>query len=212
MSKKTRHHLQPIKKPPQKVRNPMTPEQANKTPAGAEGHGTQHTEAQKREHDAKQRGAGSGRDAIAKRAEDANIFPKGKKASDYKPENYEEGKEYDEGDAAAGKLDYEKLAEAQNPEQQIPMRDRRAYLKDQAEKNEAVNDELNARQVEQANNFQQATKIMEDPDLQRDLSMENATAELDRHTPEYVENFRKTRAEILARQSGQPVAKPAPAK
>lgn len=186
----------------------MTVDDANKTPSAAEGRGTQHTEAQKREHDAAQRGG----QAVEKRKKDGDksqepidptVYPEGKTADDYKPENYEAGTDYPEGDPAKGKLDYEKIAEAEQPEQQIAMRDRRAYLLDQAQKNQDANDELNAKQVEQNNRLHVGTAMMQDPDLQRDLSMESAEAEIDMHTPEYVENARKNRAEILDKMAGQ---------
>lgn len=85
--------------------------------------------------------------------------------------------EYAKGDIAKGKIDYEKLSEGQTAEQ-IAARDRRAYLIDQAEKNEAANDELNAIQTEQNKKVQFAQNFIQDPDEMREESMETALAAL----------------------------------
>jgi hypothetical protein len=142
--------------------------------------------------------------AAANRAKDDEAtmppiaFAEGKSAADYEPGNYKEGSEYPEGDATKGKPD---LA---NPVE-IPMRDHRAYLLDQAEKNQRANDELNAMQVEQNRRFNQTNLLLADPDYQRDTSMESAIAEINRHTvgsefdmhsPEAREKRKQSRAAI----------------
>jgi hypothetical protein len=149
-------------------------------------------ERKRQENDAKHRGAGSGESAVANRQKKrdgrGNIiedypegtFAEGKSAADYDPDNYKEGSEFPEGDATKGKPDYQ--ARAEGRVEQLPMRDHREYLKDQALKNERANDELNARQVEQNQNFNKAIGLMNDPDFQRDNSMQTALAEADRHT------------------------------
>jgi hypothetical protein len=141
--------------------------------------------AQRKEH----RGAGSGEKANATRdrnydeSPDERLdFAEGKKADDYTPEAYEPGKEYDEGDATKGKKDFRTVAN--DPSLYIAQRDRRAYLVDQAEKNESANDELNAIQVEQNKRVQPASNLINDPDYQRDNSMQTAIASLERHNPD----------------------------
>lgn len=136
------------------------------------------------------RGAGSGKLANATRRRnpedtlDKNLdFAEGKSAESYKPEAYEPGPEFEEGDATKGKLDY-RTTNDYDPNKFIPIRDRRAYLLDQAAKNESVNDELNAMQVRQNANVQMASNLIHDPDYQRDLSMESAMAELEMHDPD----------------------------
>jgi hypothetical protein len=119
------------------------------------------------------RGAGSGEHANATRDRKSE-------AKSYTP-----GPEYDEGDPAKGKLDPEALAEAETVEQ-IPMRDRRAYLLDQAAKNESANDELNAIQVEQNKRLQFAQAIIQDPDRMREESMETAITALKMHDPDTI--------------------------
>ena len=114
------------------------------------------------------RGAGSGENAVATRSRDYN-----------KPASYPKG------DIAKGRIDPEKLTEGQVVEQ-IAARDRRAYLVDQAERNEAANDELNAIQVDQNKRVQLGQNLIQDPDEQREESMENAVASLKMHDPDNV--------------------------
>jgi hypothetical protein len=135
------------------------------------------------------RGAGSGEKANATRDRNYNEsvdekldFAEGKKAADYTPEAYEPGREYEEGDATKGKLDFRTVAN--DPNNYIAQRDRRAYLVDQAEKNESANDELNAMQVEQNSRVQPGSNLINDPDFQRDNSMQTAIAALERHNPD----------------------------
>jgi hypothetical protein len=137
---------------------------------------------------AEPRGAGTGQQANATR--------------DRKPKDTE----YPKGDIAKGRIDPEALAEAETVEQ-IAMRDRRAYLIDQAEKNEAANDELNAIQVEQNKKVQLAQNIIQDPDVQREESMETAVAALKMHDPDE----RKKRAEAAQKNaaSGRTFGSPA---
>jgi hypothetical protein len=109
---------------------------------------------------------------------------------------YKAGPQYAKGDPAKGR-DPEKDIPMYIKGPQIAMRDRRAYLVDQAVKNESANDEVNAHEV--ANN-QRIAEIMFDaldPDKLRDETTEAALEEIDRHTPEYVEAARKQRQEIL---------------
>jgi hypothetical protein len=115
---------------------------------------------------AEPRGAGSGENAVATRHR-----------------SYNEDVKYAKGDAAKGRVDPVKLTEGQVAEQ-IAARDRRAYLINQAEKNEAANDELNAIQVDQNRRLQLVQNIIQDPDEMRDASMETAVAALKMHDPD----------------------------
>jgi hypothetical protein len=164
------------------------------------------------------RGAGSGEKANATRGrnydespEEHLDFAEGTSAADYKPEAYEEGPEYPEGEAAKGKLDYSTVAA--DPNLYIAQRDRRAYLLDQAEKNQAANDELNAIQVEQNKRVQMASNLVNDPDYQRDKSMETAVAALEMHNTDAKDerikgemDARAARDRKQAEDMGQPVA------
>lgn len=150
------------------------------------------------------RGAGTGENAVATRSRNYNESPdkqldfaEGKKAEDYDPKAYEPGPEYPEGDPADGKLDYRTQNQAADPNLFIPMRDRRAYLIDQAEKNQAANDELNAIQVEQHKRLQVASNLIHDPDYQRDVSMEQAKLQLERHDPD--KKLERIKGEMEAR-------------
>lgn len=115
------------------------------------------------------RGAGSGEHANATRDRRYNEKVK--------------STEYPEGDIEKGRIDFDKLSEGQTAEM-IPMRDRRAYLIDQAEKNEAANDELNAIQVDQNKRVQFAQNLIQDPDQMRESSMETAINALKMHDPD----------------------------
>jgi len=117
------------------------------------------------------RGAGSGENAVATRTRQYNE-PASRDGG---------GKTYPKGDIAKGRLDPDR------PDRLIAHRDRRAFLQDQAEKNEAANDELNAIQVEQNERAMEAFKELDpvlDPDKQRDESMENAVLALREHDPD----------------------------
>lgn len=119
------------------------------------------------------RGAGSGEHAVATR--------------DRQPD--QKASEYAKGDAAKGKID------PKDPDRYIPMRDRRAFLVDQAEKNEAANDELNAIQSEQNTKFMKVMKELDpviDPDRMREESMETAVAALKMHDPEEMKKRAET--------------------
>jgi hypothetical protein len=107
--------------------------------------------------------------------------------------------EYPEGDPDKGALEPE-TALVQN---QIPMRDRRAYLIRQAERNEAANDQLNAIQVAQNRRVAALPALLQDPDYLRETSMETAQAALMTHDPE---NVRKKRAEIAELQKRRRLA------
>lgn len=123
---------------------------------------------------------------------------------------YKAGPQYAKGDPAKGR----------DPERDVPMhikaptvamRDRRAYLVDQAVKNESANDEVNAKQVELNQQASEAMFEALDPDKLRDETTEEALEELDRHTPEGAQKAREQRLKILAanqaRLTGQPIAK-----
>jgi hypothetical protein len=157
------------------------------------------------------RGIGGGEKANATRSRNYNespdehlAFAEGKSAADYKPEAYEPGTEYPEGDPAKGKLDFGTVAV--DPNLYIAQRDRRAYLVDQAEKNEAANDELNAIQVEQNKRVQMASNLVNDPDFQRDNSMQTAVAALEMHNPDAKDEGLKGAMEARAERDRAQVA------
>jgi hypothetical protein len=106
---------------------------------------------------AEQRGAGSGEHANATRGRRHDQSPA----------------EYEKGSIEKGRIDPEEKTLGQTAEIKAT-RDRRAYLIDQAEKNEAANDELNAIQTEQNKKLQLAQNIIQDPDRMREESMETA--------------------------------------
>jgi hypothetical protein len=103
-------------------------------------------------------------------------FAQGKSAEDYAPDSYQPGKEFPEGDPAAGKPDFELRANMYTGAEQIPQRDYRAYLLDQAAKNEAANDEVNAIVVERERKLGAVAGLVLDPDYQRDISMQSTLA------------------------------------
>ena len=110
---------------------------------------------------------------------------------------YKPGPKYAKGDPGKGR-DPDKDIPFFIKGPQVAMRDRRAYLLDQAAKNESANDEVNAKQVE---NNQKIAEIMFealDPDKVRDETTQAALDEMDRHTVEYVEAARAQRQKILA--------------
>ena len=115
---------------------------------------------------AEQRGAGSGENAVHSRSR-----------------HYTEGTKYTKGDAAKGRIDPEEVTQGQVATI-IAHRDRRAYLIDQAEKNEAANDELNAIQTDQNRRLQLGQNLLQDPDEMRESSMETAVAALKMHDPD----------------------------
>ena len=119
--------------------------------------------AENREH----RGAGSGEHANATRGR----------------RHDQSATEYEKGDIDKGRIDPEEKTLGQVSEIKAA-RDRRAYLIDQAEKNEAANDELNAIQTEQNKKVQLAQNILQDPDVMREESMETAINALTREDPD----------------------------
>lgn len=170
-----------------------------------------------------QRGAGSGEEAVRYReqknpttGQHPSQGQPGKPKDDDDKEDDKSGKTRKskdgdsddpqaEGDPEKGKIDPD------DPDRYIAMKDRRAYLIDQAEKNEKANDELNAIQVAQNERYRKA--MLEnnpyiDPDKQRDESMESARAQLMMHDPDTVkknaEAAKKARAEAGTRQFGSP--------
>jgi hypothetical protein len=104
--------------------------------------------------------------------------------------------EYPEGDPDKGRIDFAAQGECLT-EEVIPMRDRRAYLLEQAQRNQDANDELNAIQVEQNRNVQRVQSELQDPDYMRETSMETAVEALKSHdamrSPEYIKKMRKLR-------------------
>ena len=116
---------------------------------------------------AEHRGAGSGEYANATRGRNYDQTPT----------------EYAKGSIEKGRIDPEELSTGQTAEMKAA-RDRRAYLIDQAEKNEAANDELNAIQVEQIKKVQLAQNQLQDPDRMREESMETAINALKSHDPD----------------------------
>jgi hypothetical protein len=116
---------------------------------------------------AEPRGAGSGEHANATRGRKSNQTPA----------------EYEKGDIDKGRIDPEEKTLGQVSEIKAA-RDRRAYLIDQAEKNEAANDELNAIQTEQNKKVQLAQNTLQDPDVMREESMETAINALTREDPD----------------------------
>jgi hypothetical protein len=159
----------------------------------------QSDERKRQQEDRKHRGAGSGENANATRRRN----PKDEEQQDFKPGDFGD---YAEGDPDAGRIDPEEKADCITLDQ-IAMRDRRAYLIQQAERNERANDELNAIQVEQNKRVQFAQTLNEDPDVQRERSMENAIAQLERHDPEQVlatrDERRKLREKARSRGRGR---------
>lgn len=123
---------------------------------------------------------------------------------------YKAGSKYPKGDPAKGK-DPDKDIPMFIKGPQIAMRDRRAYLLDQAQKNEAANDEVNAHQVEANQKIAEIMFEALDPDKIRDETTEAAVEEIDTHTPEGAKKAREERQKVLdanqARLSGQPVKK-----
>lgn len=122
---------------------------------------------------------------------------------------YKAGSQYPKGDPAKGR-DEEKDIPFFIVGPQIPMRDRRAYLVDQATKNEAANDEINAKQVEHNQKLAEIMFEALDPDKIREETTQEAIDEIDRHSPEGAKAAREQRLKMLAaneaRLSGQPVA------
>jgi hypothetical protein len=129
---------------------------------------------------AEQRGAGSGEHANATRGRRHDQSPA----------------EYEKGDIAKGRIDPEEMTLGQVATIKAT-RDRRAYLIDQAEKNEAANDELNAIQTEQNKKVQLAQNLIQDPDRMREESMETAINALKAQDPDVVKE------NIAARQKAR---------
>jgi hypothetical protein len=190
----TRLRQHPPKKPPQKVRTPMTTENPNESP--------QAQAASERVKAASQpRGTGAGNNAVHNREKNAARhhsqngpedntgnpradytdvpFAEGKSPEDYAPENYKEGKEFPEGNPADGKPDYEARANMYTGQARPrAQRDVRAYLQDQAAKNEAANDEVNALAIEHERKAGAVAGLVLDPDYQRDISLQSTLATL----------------------------------
>lgn len=101
--------------------------------------------------------------------------------------------EYPEGDPDQGAIDPE------NPDRPIAHRDRRAYLVQQAERNQAANDQLNAMQVAQNKRLRATVAELQNPDYMRETSMQTAITALKAHDPEEVEK-RRDAAEKLRKE------------
>lgn len=171
------------------------------------------------------RGAGSGENAVAQRsrrskddpaeANDLNKLVQEEQAKAVKnnqkfaddtekeldrtaPELPEAGEitEYPEGDPDEGALPVETYQQ----QQLLAMRDRRAYLIRQAERNEAANDQLNAIQVAQNRRVALLPALLNDPDYLRETSMQTAQAALMTHDPENVRKNREQAAELQKRR------------
>ena len=167
------------------------------------------------------RGAGSGENAVAQRsrrskedpgeANDLNKIVQEEQAKAVKnnqkfaddtetelertaPEHAEPGEitEYPEGDADEGVLPTETFQQ----QQLLAMRNRRAYLIRQAERNEAANDQLNAIQVAQNRRVAALPQLLNDPDYLREVSMQTAQAALMTHDPENMRQKREQAAEL----------------
>jgi hypothetical protein len=151
------------------------------------------------------RGAGSGEHANATRGRDSTKYPDARPGET--PEKHIVPTQYEKGQIDKGRIDFEALAECDTATD-IAMRDRRAYLINQANLNEAANDELNALQVAGHRRLHEATAFLNDPDWQRENSMETAIAALEMHDPEKLlatraerqENRKLRRIEIRAQQ------------
>jgi hypothetical protein len=109
---------------------------------------------------------------------------------------YKAGGQYAKGDPGKGKGDPKEVA-VFGPSNTIAHRDRRAYLEDQALKNQSANDELQAKQVEANKKLGDLMVEALDPDKLRDESTKAALEEVDRHTEEYVAAARENRQTIL---------------
>jgi hypothetical protein len=195
----------PPKKQPQKVRPPMTTiENANDSPRAQA--------ASERAKEASQpRGTTlTGKAAVRNREHDkdddkpdySNVpFAEGKTPESYAPDSYKEGKEFPEGDAAAGKPDFEERANQLRGGAPRAQRDVRAYLKDQAEKNEAANDEVNAQFLEGERRTGAVAGIILDPDYQRDMSLQSTLATLGGDTDAQQRRVDAARAIRIAREN-----------
>ncbi len=183
------------------------------TPKWASGGGGSSGEREKRQQDAAARGAGSGANAVRQRSKlnrddggevevPEGLLPQGKTLDDYKAENYNPESEYPAGDPTKGKPDFQRLAEG-GDYPPIAMRDHREYLKSQALKNERANDEAQARFVEGFKEKRKVLGVTMDPDFMRDKSMQQLELETDAeagmHTEQYVEDYKKRRAEETRR-------------
>jgi hypothetical protein len=124
---------------------------------------------------AEPRGAGTGENAVATRDRKYNENRAG--AAPVKTTEYPKG-DPEEGRIIPEDLTLGQVAELKNA------RDRRAYLIQQAERNEAANDELNAIQVDQNKRVQLVQNQLQDPDRMREESMETAVAMLKEHDPD----------------------------
>jgi len=100
-----------------------------------------------------------------------------------------------EGDAEEGHYSVEELAEQIRP-RLITARDRRAYLTEQAEKNEAANDEVNEAETDLINEGRDRLAVFLDPDKMREENLGSALADIKMHTDEGREDRAKSRQEI----------------
>lgn len=101
-----------------------------------------------------------------------------------------------EGDPAEGHLSQRELADQQIGGRIIAARDRRAYLIDQALKNEAANDEVNARETDARNEARLRGAGVIDPDRMREESLASSLADAEAHTEEGAEKRAQSRKAI----------------
>jgi len=97
-----------------------------------------------------------------------------------------------EGDPEKGHYTAKELADRFNP-RLIPIRDRRAYLIDQALKNEAVHDEFNAHEVQAINDRRKKFAMAVDLDQIREDTLAAGLAQLDLATDEGQQNIARNR-------------------
>ena len=103
--------------------------------------------------------------------------------------------EYPEGDPDKGAINLDEITPTP-----VAMRDRRAYLIRQAERNEAANDQLNAIQTAQNRRVAKLPGLLSDPDYLRETSMETAQAALMTHDPDTVRENREKVTELQKRR------------
>ena len=114
-----------------------------------------------------------------------------------------------EGDVEAGHLSRRELAEQISP-RIINARDSRAYRIDQALKNEAVNDEVNARETDIKNEARLRGAAALDPDQLRESSFESSLADLELHTEEGQEKLAASRKAIAEARAERGDPSPVP--
>jgi hypothetical protein len=121
--------------------------------------------------------------------------PKAKKEEELDDSATQEALEH-EGDPDEGHYSPEELADQVSP-RVISARDRRAYLLSQAIKNEAANDEVNAREADLINERREGiANYIIDPDRLREESLKQSLDDVDQHTREGAKKRAAARKEI----------------